>query len=318
MRLCLAADVGGTKLAAGVVTAEGAILARREAPTPRLGDAQSLYRAFVGLLDTVLAEAQVPRSRLSGVGVGCGGPMQFPAGIVSPLNIPAWREFPLRGQLAAEFGLPTIVDNDAKAFALGESWRGRGVNATCLLAMVVSTGVGAGIVVNGRLLDGAQGNAGHVGHVIVFPSGPGCACGARGCLEAVASGPSLARAAEAAIQAGKATSLERTATARDIAAAARAGDPLARLLYRRAGVAIGRGIASAAALLDLDRVVIGGGVAQSADLLMPALTAELSGRARLDFSRGLLVAVTASTVESALLGAARLVLDSPGAPSAAR
>src|SRR6185312_15463198 len=111
---------------------------------------------------------------------------------VSPLNIPAWRGFPLKARLAAHTALPAWLDNDAKALALGEGWTGAARGARDYIGMVVSTGVGGGIVLDGRLLDGAAGNAGHVGHVIVEPGGRQCACGARGCLEAEASGTAIA------------------------------------------------------------------------------------------------------------------------------
>jgi glucokinase len=224
------------------------------------------------------------------------------------LNIPAWRDFPLRPRLEADFGVPALVDNDAKAFALGEYWLGGGRGSRCFLGMVVSTGVGGGIVQDGRLIDGAHGNAGHIGHVVVFPSGPRCACGARGCLEAVASGPNLARRAREAIAGGVASRIPPNPTARDLEAAAAAGDRLALRLFRQAGVALGRGIAAATALVDLDRVVIGGGVSNAARFFLPALRRELRARACLGFARGVQVEISSGTVNAALAGAAKLVL----------
>lgn len=309
MEAVLAADIGGTKLAAGVVSRDGRVLARTDAPTPHDQDAEGLYATFRNLLLAALARSGLELGAIVALGVGCGGPMRFPAGIVSPLNIQAWREFPLRARLERDFGRPVYVDNDAKAFALGEHWQGTGRGARCLLAMVVSTGVGGGVVANGRLIDGAHGNAGHIGHVTVFPNGPRCACGARGCLEAIASGPSLARQARAAMARGLATRLPPTPTGRDLALAAEEGDPLARRLFARAGVALGRGIAAAAVLFDLDRVVIGGGVSRAARFFLPALRRELAARAQLDFTRGLPVEISAGTVDAALLGAAKLALE---------
>ena len=312
MVVVLAGDIGGTKLAAGVVREDGRVLARREGPTLGRGSAEELYRAFVGLLQAALGESGCRREEVAAVGVGCGGPMRFPEGVVSPLNIPAWREFPLRARLEADFGRPSLVDNDAKAFALGEYWQGKGRGASCLLAMVVSTGVGGGIVRDGRLFDGAHGNAGHIGHVVVFPNGPRCACGARGCLEAVASGPNLARQAAEAIARGGRTSLPASPTGRDLSVAASAGDLLARRLFRMAGVALGRGIAAATALFDLDRVVIGGGVSAAAEHFLPSLRRELARRGQLGFAREVVVEISAGTVDAALVGAARLGLQAAG------
>jgi glucokinase len=309
-RQVLAADIGGTKLAAGVVRADGEILARRSVPTPRTADPAALFETLRSLLRAACAAAGLEPAALAAIGVGCGGPMRAAEGLVSPLNIPAWRDFPLRERLSLAFSLPTVIDNDAKAFALGEHWLGTGRGAGCLLAMVVSTGVGGGIVEHGRLIDGAHGNAGHIGHVVVFPGGPRCACGARGCLEAVASGPSLVRQARRAVRRLAGSAPSGPASARELAEAARRGDSLAVRLFERAGLGLGRGIASAASLYDLDAVVIGGGVAEAADLFLPALRHELAARARLDFSRGLQVRLSESTVDAALVGAARLALNS--------
>lgn len=304
----LAADIGGTKLATGVVRRDGTVLARCSAPTSGGQDAEGLYRLLIGLLRRSLAEGKVPGSAIGAIGVGCGGPMLYPEGRVSPLNIPAWRDFPLRSRLEADFGAPALVDNDAKAYALGEYWVGAGRGARCLLGMVVSTGVGGGIVQDGRLFDGAHGNAGHIGHVVVFPNGPRCACGARGCLEAIASGPNLACRAAAALASGSPSQLPSNPTGPDLEAAAAAGDRLALRLFRQAGVALGRGIAAASALLDLDRVVIGGGVANAARFFMPALRRELAARSQLDFTYSLPVEIATHTVDAALAGAARLVM----------
>jgi glucokinase len=313
----LALDVGGTKLAAAVVDATGTVAGHVEVPTPQSPDADAIFQALQTTIARSLGQAGTSATALVGIGVGCGGPMRYPEGIVSPLNIPGWRDFPLRERLLAAYGAPTVVDNDAKAMALGEHWRGAGQGARCLLGIVVSTGVGGGIVADGRLLDGAHGNAGHIGHVIVAPRGPRCACGARGCVEAVASGPSIARAATAALERGARSPLRgvEPLTAAAVAAAARAGDSLARALFRRAGRALGRGIASAAALVDLDCVVIGGGVSQAGMLLFDPLRAELARRARLTFTRDLVVLPAALGRQAGLVGAAALVLrgeQSPG------
>jgi glucokinase len=179
-----------------------------------------------------------------------------------------------------------------------------------MIGMVVSTGVGGGVILDGRLLHGFGGNAGHIGHVIVWPGGPLCGCGARGCVEGVASGTGLVRRLREALSAGSATSLTADATGADIAEAARAGDPLAQELFRTAGEAVGRGIASAAALLDLELAVIGGSIALRAwDLLGPPLHSELERSARLDFTRAVRVVHAQLGDNAGLLGAARLALD---------
>ncbi len=175
-------------MAAGLVDSEGLVLASDRISTPHSDDAEQVFGDLTRLIDRVRSEGPEP----TGIcGVGCGGPMLAGGETVSPLNIHAWRGFPLRRRLAAAVGLPVAVDNDAKALALGEGWLGAAQGVDDYLAMVVSTGIGGGIVLGGRLLDGAQGNAGHIGHVVVEPDGRPCACGGRGCLEAEASGPSI-------------------------------------------------------------------------------------------------------------------------------
>jgi glucokinase len=253
----LALDVGGTKLAAGVVDEAGSVRGRTVVATPLDADADGLLATLVATAEDALAAAG---KDVVDCGVGCGGPMS--GGTVSPLNIPAWRGFPLAARLTDALALPTVVDNDAKALALGEGWRGGASGVDNFLAMVVSTGVGGGLVLDGRLLDGRLGNAGHVGHVVVEPDGRRCVCGGRGCLEAEAAGPAI----EALT-----------------GAPAAAADDAVRV---RTGVLVGRAVASVANLLDLDLVLVGGSVALGfGDTFFEAARGELAARARLAFSR---------------------------------
>jgi len=305
----LGIDIGGTKVAAGVVGRDGRLRSSVRALTPTDADGEGLFRFVVALAERARREGAQP---VDALGVGCGGPMLFPEGVVSPLHIPVWRDFPLRARLEAALGLPTVVDNDAKAFALGEVTFGAGRGASCVLGMVVSTGVGGGVVVDGGLHYGASGNAGEIGHTIVSTYGPRCPCGAIGCVTAYASGRGLAARALAALRRGSRSvlaDLPRDAvTAQTIAAAAAAGDALAARLMCDAGVALGRAIANAANLFDLDRVVIGGGIAQADALLFPPLHRELRERARLPFLADLAVLPASLGIEAGVIGAASLAL----------
>jgi glucokinase len=260
VRSVVAVDVGGTKLAAAIVDDEGHVLGQASAPTPRAVDGEGLFATLVGVI-----EAAGGWDGAEAVGVGAGGPM---AGrddrgsvLLSPLNIPAWRNFPLGPRLAAVTARPAWVENDAKALALGEGWRGAAVGARNFMAMVVSTGVGGGIVLDGRLLDGADGNAGHIGHVVVEPDGRRCPCGTRGCLEAETSGTAIAAmTGRPAVEAGP-----------DV--------------VERTGRLVGRGVASACNLLDLSLVAVAGSVALGfGEPFFTAANAELAARARLDFT----------------------------------
>jgi glucokinase len=281
MPTVLALDIGGTKLAAAVVADDGTVLHRARRPTSG-PDADGLFANVTGLLDDVIRGAGVAPDV---VGVGCGGPMTPNGELVSPLNIPSWRGFPLRSALGEWSRLPVFVDNDAKALALGEGWQGAARGETDYLAMVVSTGVGGGIVLGGRLLDGAAGNAGHIGHVIVDPLCRPCVCGARGCLEAEVSGTAIAAAS---------------------------GRPAAEASVEirvRSGRLVGRAVASVANLLDLRLAVVAGSVALGFGApFFDAASAELDRCARLDFSRGARILASGCGDDGPVLGAAAVGL----------
>jgi glucokinase len=281
VELCLAIDIGGTKLAAGLVTGSGELLEDRRVATPHTDDAESLFAALAGLVDAV--RGSTPRARLVACGIGCGGPMNPHTGTVSPLNIPAWRDFPLRARVEELTGLPVSVDNDAKAFALAEGWTGAARGRRDFLAMVVSTGVGGGLVIDDRLLGGASGNAGHVGHVIVEPDGRLCSCGAQGCLEAEASGTAIAAVT------GK-PPVEATPA-----------------VVARTGLLVGRAVASVVSLCDIELVVIGGSVALGFGApFFAAANLELHARARLSFSAAARIVPSGLGAHGPLVGAGAL------------
>ena len=263
-------------MAAAVVGDDGVVFRSVAAPTASAGGGgEALFAVLAGLVSAVATGQEVV------CGVGCGGPMEPGGEAVSPLNIPAWRDFPLRSRLAALTGLPVFVDNDAKALALGEgSWGvARGVDD--FIAMVVSTGVGGGVVLNGRLLDGASGNAGHIGHVIVVPNGRRCGCGALGCLEAEASGPAI-----------------EALTGRPPAGADTG-------VVARTGTLVGQAVASVANLLDLRLAVVAGSVALGfGEPFFVAAQAEVDRSARLSFSRGTRVIPGGLGAGGPLVGAA--------------
>ena len=272
----LGIDVGGTKMAAGVVTETGELAAKRREPTQG-DDAEALFALLLSLVEEVRTGDEVA------CGVGCGGPMSPGGDLVSPLNIPAWGDFPLRRRLAEATGLPTFVDNDAKALALGEGWVGAARGEDNFVAMVISTGVGGGIVLDGRLLDGAGGNAGHIGHVIVEPDGRECGCGARGCLEAGASGPSIE------------------------AVTGRPPEDATPEVVERTGTLVGRAVASVANLLDLRLAVVGGGVALGfGEPFFAAAQAEIDRSARLDFSSGTRIVPAGLGDDGGVVGGARV------------
>ncbi len=301
MEVCLAVDVGGSKIAAGLVTREGELLDHRRVATPRTADPEEIFAALTTVVDGVLGAEQDPAEssdrppsaatelRLVACGIGCGGPMDLDSGTVSPLNIPAWRGFPLRARMAEFTGLPAALDNDAKALALAEGWVGAARGRRDFLAMVVSTGVGGGIVLGGRLVNGTSGNAGHVGHVIVEPDGRRCACGARGCLEAEASGTAIA-----------------AVTGRPPADAPSA-------VVMRCGQMVGRAVASLVSALDLPLIVVAGSVALGyGDPFFAAANDELRARACLSFTRTAIIVPDGLSDSGPLVGAGAVGWDGCG------
>lgn len=281
----LAVDIGGTKIHVGLVSAEGRIRWSKRDTTPRTissspQEAETMWAAVEALVREALS-----RGEARAAGVGCGGPMEGGNETVSPLNIPAWRGFPLRDRLAGITGLPTRVDNDAKALALAEGLWGAARGCDDYMSMVVSTGVGGGVVLDGRLLDGRTRNAGHVGHLIVNPGGRLCGCGARGCLEAEASGLAIeAMTGHPAMYAGPE-------------------------IVERTGRMVGRAVAGVANLLDLELTTVSGSVALGFGApFFEAAQDELSAAARLAFSENCRIVPSPLGPDGPLLGAAAVGL----------
>lgn len=290
----LALDIGGTKIAAGIVDADGTLLRNARRPTPRGGVSDQVWAA------AERAIADVLDGPVAGVGISSAGPINLSDGTISPVNIPAWRGFPVVDRVVAAVpGVPVRLAGDGLCMALGEHWRGAGQGASFLLGMVVSTGIGGGLVLDGAPYDGRTGNAGHVGHTVVELGGPLCSCGGRGCVEAIASGPHLVAWAREQGWAG--------ADARELAQAASAGDSVALQAFRRGARAIAAMIASVGAVCDLDLVVIGGGVAQAGPVLFDPLHEALAEYLGLSFLAGLRVVPAALGGAAGLVGAAALL-----------
>lgn len=296
--LTLALDIGGTNIAAALVDRDGVLVHRQQLPTPH-ADREQVWGTVDALVDSALAAAG--GRPLRGVGAGCAGPIDTVAGTVSPLNITAWQRFPLVDRLAGRTGLPVRLAGDVVCLAMGEHWRGAGRGSQFLLGMVVSTGIGGGLVQGGVPYLGRTGNAGHIGHVVVEPDGPRCACGGQGCVEAVASGPHLARWAHE-----HGWDAPPNADAKALAEAARRGDRVAVQAFTRGANAIAVAIASAAAVCDLDLVIVGGGVANAGEVLFGPLRAALPRYAGLSFLRSLRVVPAELGGDAGLVGAAAL------------
>ncbi|BBE44105.1 ROK family protein [Rhodococcus erythropolis] len=291
MRLAL--DIGGTKMAAGVVSEDGRVPAFDSVPTPQTDP----WGACAALLERVADGRDV-----DGVGIACAGPVDTVAGVVAPINITEWAQgFELVAGVRSVFpDAGTALAMDGAAAALAEFHHGAGRGTPNLLSLVVSTGIGGGIVLGGEIARGRTGNAGHIGHLVVPGSSEPCSCGGVGCLETVASGPSAVRWARSQGWSGN--------TGRELAEGARSGDAIAVDALHRAGTALGGAIASAAALLDVDLAVIGGGFAQSGAPLWEPMLDAAARHARLSFIAGLRIVPAELGGAGTLTGAGLLAL----------
>lgn len=289
----LALDIGATKFAAAIVDSQGEPADPQRIQVPETG----VWDACRDLLTKVAGE-----TRVTAVGIGSAGPVDVTAGTCGPLNIPEWvHGFPIVESVRKVFPEAEIrFAIDGACLVVAEQRLGAARGVPDVLAMTVSSGIGGGILSGGRVVLGRTGNGGHVGHIVVPGNAEPCACGGFGCVEAVASGKSSVRWARRQGWPG--------GTGVELAAAARAGEPVAVAALERAGTAIGTAVASAAALLDIDLVVIGGGFAQSGELLWEPLRSAAAAHARLSFVRGLRVVPSELTDQATLQGAALLAL----------
>ncbi|MET7281401.1 ROK family protein [Kribbella sp. NPDC005582] len=288
----LGIDIGGTKMAAALVSADGTIVIEDRIATPA-GDADQVFAALGELVGRVLGDA----SPLA-VGIGSAGPLDATHGLVSPVNITGWRNFPLVDRVRALVDVPVTLGVDGHCFALGEFWTGAGRDVQTLLGIVVSTGVGGGLVVDGRPLLGQSGNAAHIGHVVVDQNGESCACGSYGCVETYASGPRMVARAQR-----RGWRTDEVVDAAVLAADAAAGDEIALAIFDDGAQALAAGIVATAVTVDLTTVVIGGGVSKAGPVLFDPLEAWVKRLAQLPFVADLSV-VPAQLANAGLLGAA--------------
>ena len=274
-------DIGGTKLATVVADKTGHILGKVRKPTFAEKGPEYAIRLLFDMVREVVNLAGLEQESISAIGVSCGGPLDTKTGIVySPPNLPGWDALPLKAKLESEFQVPVTIENDANASALAEFRFGGGRGYSAVLYMTMSTGIGGGIVIDGQVYHGANDSAGEVGHQILLPNGPRCGCGKQGCLEALCSGPAIARRAQAAIQnqleGEKASTAMLTLTdgriedvkSEHVLAAARTGDALALELVQETAYYMGWGIANLVNILNPDIVLLGTIAVAAGDLLL--------------------------------------------------
>ncbi|HLM55256.1 MAG TPA: ROK family protein [Pyrinomonadaceae bacterium] len=271
-----AIDIGGTKIALGLSDAEGGEPVFHRFPT-RLGDGPR--RIMEAALAELEGMADARGARVVAAGVGCGGPLDRGRGLIlSPPNLPGWDEFPVVRMVEERLGVPVLLDNDANAAALGEHEYGAGRGFRHLIYLTISTGIGGGIIIGGRLVHGVGDGAGEVGHMVVEPGGPPCPCGGQGCLEALCSGTSIARRAAEALSRGDVPSMlmreggrPEDITARAVAAAAARGDRLAAGVWDETVRYLALGLSNIIAVLAPEAIILGGGVSTAGEQLLTPL-----------------------------------------------
>jgi glucokinase len=299
----LALDIGGTKLAAGVVDAGGHVHSFLVVPSEAARGPEPVLERLWELGREAMAESGIAPAEIGAVGIGCGGPLDPERGILlAPPHLPGWRDVPVSALAEQAFERPVTLENDATAGAAAEHRYGAGAGVRHMVYLTISTGVGGGVVVDGRLYRGAMENGGELGHVTVDWHGRPCrGCGRRGCLEAYVSGTSIAeRAREAGLD---------VRSAEQVAAAAAVGEPVASEVWAGTVEALGCGLTSIVNLFEPELVVIGGGVSRAGELLLGPVRERVSAGAMGPAARAVEIVSAALGDQVGVVGAAAIVYD---------
>lgn len=299
-------DLGGTQLRVGVADARGRLRTILRRPTEAHRGRQHVIERIVAVVYDVLVADGTKASAVKALGLSMPGPVDPAAGIViSPPNLPGFVNVPLNRILTKATGIPSFLHHDAHLAALGESMHGVARGASNVIYVTVSTGIGAGLILNGELYAGAHGIAGEVGHIVVQPGGPRCTCGNRGCVEAIASGAGIARAAREGARLAEASTLQslESPTAADVVRAARAGDALALSLLVKAGEALGIGMGTLINLFNPELIVLGGSVLNAGTVLLAPMRRTMQASSWRASRRGLRIVRPALKGDAGLVGA---------------
>lgn len=306
-------DIGGTKIALAAVTPDGAVLAERAIETRAHEGAPRVIARLIAALHSI-----EPDDRLLGIGIGSTGPLDITRGrIQNPYTLPTFEDVDIVTPLAQEFHTPVILENDCDAAALGEAWRGAGQRVRNMIYVTVGTGIGAGLILEGKLYHGVGLMAGEFGHMTIAYRGVECYCGNRGCLEMLAAGPAIAKAYQARKAAAEyldgLPSLSKMGepelSARDVIDLAQVGDPIAQEIVHEAAEYLGIGLANLITLLAPDVIVLGGGVMERFELFAPTLYETIAQRVTLVPARQVRLRRAALGRRAGVIGAAKAALD---------
>ncbi len=312
-KLYVGVDIGGTAIKAGLCNGNGDLLHTFEGPTESGRGQDHILRNIAGYVRRCVEESSFAWDQVAGVGVGIAGFLDFARGIVKfCANLPL-SNVPLKDYLEAELGKPVRVNNDANVAALGEAWGGAGRGVSSSVTYTLGTGVGGGIVVDGRLIEGFTGMGGELGHIAIVPDleAVQCGCGKMGCLETVSSATGIIRMARSAVERGDKTSLAlvENLTAKDVFDAAKAGDEVARRIVRQAAYYLGKSMAVVAVIVNPQRFIIGGGVSKAGEFLFAQVREAFRQCAQERAREGVEIVAAELGNNAGVVGAAGLVRD---------
>ncbi len=311
----LGIDIGGTKLAVGIATADGRVRSHLRAPSRREDGPDAMIDRVIQMARTAVEEADLRLDDVEAIGIGCGGPLDPVAGIVrNALNNPGWIDIPIVERIESMLGRPAYLANDGNAAVLAEHRFGAGRGVHNLVYLTISTGVGGGVIANDHLMAGENGNGGELGHICVRAGGRPCRCGSRGCIEAYCSGTSIAERAREALDAGGMDTsvlagIEPPIRAEDVVAAARNGDPTGRAVWEETVEMLGIGIVSIVNAFNPRLILLGGGVAQAGEMLLDPIRRIVNERAMPWLSDVVEVAPAQLGDSVGLLGAVATAVD---------
>jgi glucokinase len=308
-RPILGIDLGGTQIRTGLIDRDGTVLYSDYQPTLADEGPESVIQRIIAGVERVLRQAGLGHDGISSIGIGAPGPLDIPRGLlIEPPNLPGWHDVPLRDIVEARIGVPTYLENDANAAAIGEYLYGAGRGTRDMIYVTVSTGIGGGLILGGRIYHGLSGGAGEIGHMTVLPYGPHCGCGNRGCLEALASGTAIAREGQELIARGIPTAIGSRSggevSAKDVVDAMYGGDAYAEQIVTQAIAYLGIGMANLVNLFNPERIVVGGGLSALGDGLLIPVRRAIQLRAFSSASAQVTVALAQLGPEVGIVGAA--------------
>ncbi|OGO22757.1 MAG: hypothetical protein A2Z28_06590 [Chloroflexi bacterium RBG_16_51_9] len=286
-RPVLAVDIGGTKMAMAIISEQGEVIARQSQPTLAHEGQQAVIKRLLSGIDQLLKETNLLPPKLNAISLATAGIIDIRKNLVtvSP-NLPGWHDVPLRRIIAEKYRTPTYLLNDADAAALGEHHFRAGRSQNTLILLTLGTGIGGGIIIDGKLYFGSAGTAAEIGHMVIDVNGPVCSCGRNGCLEALASGTAVAREAIGRIRGGRQSILTKMTgnrieniTAEQVNLAAKDGDELAREIIDQAAYYLGIGVTNLVNIFNPEVVIIGGSMADMGDLLLQPVRAMVAEKA---------------------------------------